>query len=413
MLNLEQRQELIQVMIDLIRLNSSNPPGDETAVADYIVAKLEENGIPARIYSKAPNRPNVYAEIGGGELPPILLLSHIDVVPAPGEWKHPPFEGVNDNGVIYGRGAIDTKHLTAMEMMSMIWLKRSGVELNRKVILLATADEEGGSSFGMGYIEQEHPELLPPGYVLSEGGGFVIQQGDLSVRTCTCGEKGRVGIQVCAKGHAGNSTWDTPAGQLLQALRAIAEYEAPEERTGPTDVFYEVVGGRIEDKTLRNLWEYSTKGNLAADAFDLDFSNPETKPVLNFSYQYIDGTTKEQVDQLTARLLGQLPVEYEVGAMSEGYTCDVGSPFFTKLREVSEKLDPGTQLLPMIALGRTDGRFIRKDVFGYSPLLADLPFSEVLKMVHQPNERITEDSLEFGAAVIYKTLLETAVEGTL
>lgn len=408
MLSSEQKNELLQVFTDLIRIDSSNPPGNETGVVEYMQELLQREGIKTQVYCKDPHRPNLYAELGGGDRPPILLLSHIDVVPAPGPWKHPPFEAVNDQGVIYGRGAVDTKHLTAMHLMSMIWIHRSGMALNRKILLLATADEEGGSSYGMEFIAQEHPELLPAGYVISEGGGFVLEQNGKRLRTCTCGEKGRCGITVTAVSQStGAGPWHTPAGRLLRAMAAIADYSPELRLTEPTRAFEKAVDGRFEDKTLRNLWEYSTKSCLAIDAYDLCFGDPEVRPQVQLSFQYIDGTTRDEITEMTQTLLGGEEVSYEIGSCSEGYTCSLDNPFFHLLSQVSEELDPQTTILPMIALGRTDGRFIRNNVYGYSPMLADLPFSEVLKMVHQCNERITEDSLYFGAEVLYRAIVQT------
>ncbi len=409
MLDQKKKAELLKVLQDLIRLNSSNPPGDETGVAEYIVNLLEKEGIPARLYCKVPNRPNVYAELGDGMQPPVLLISHIDVVPAPGDWKHPPFEAVNDNGTIYGRGTIDTKHLTAMEIMSMIWLKRSGFPLDRKIILLATADEENGSAYGMEFIAQEHPELLPNGYVISEGGGFVLTQGDQKYRTCTCGEKGRCEMKVTPDTgvSCGAGPWGSVAGRLLEAMEAISAYTPETRITPPTEVFARITGGKTEDKTMRNLWEYSSKSCLAVNAYAFDFRKPEQQYTLNLSYQYVDGTTEEEIRSMTEELFGSKPVFCEMGALSEGYTCDLDNPFFQKLCEITEQLDPGTKVLPMVALGRTDGRFIRHNVYGYSPLLDDLPFAQVLKMVHQCNECITEASLYFGAEVIYNAIRET------
>lgn len=409
MLDQEKKAELLQVLTDLIRLDSSNPPGDETSVAEYIVSLLTREGITAKVYSKVPNRPNVYAELGSGQQPPVLLLSHIDVVPAPGQWKYPPFEAVNDNGTIYGRGTVDTKHLTAMEIMSMIWLKRSGFPMDRKIILLATADEENGSAYGMEFIAREHPELMPAGYVISEGGGFVLSQGDQKFRTCTCGEKGRCKIEIRPdmKKAVGTGPWNTAAGRLLQAMDAVAGY-APEPRiTAPTEAFIRVVDGKLEDKTLKDLWEYSSKSCLAVDAYDFDFTKPWQEYTMSLSYQYIDGTTEAEIRKMTDDLFGNQDVTYHFGELSEGYTCDLDNPFFQKLCQVTEELDPSTKVLPIIALGRTDGRFIRNNVYGYSPLLDDLPLSVVLKMVHQHNERITEDSLYFGAEVIYEAIVQT------
>lgn len=408
MLDLEQKRELTEVFTGLLRIDTSNPPGNERAAAEYIAHVLEQDGIPARLLEKAPGRTNVYAEIGQGTRPPVLLLSHIDVVPAPGPWERPPFGGVSSEGTIWGRGAIDTKHLTAMEIMCLIWLKRSSIALDRRIILLASADEELGSEYGMAFLAQEHPELLPRGYVISEGGGFVIAQGGELYRTCTCGEKGRCAIRVAAEGRSdGYGPWHTPAGRLLRALGSAAGYRPAPRLTAPTQAFYEAVEGRFEDQTLKNLWEYSAHSCLAVEAYELDFTGPQGEQSLSLSYQYIDGTTRQEVEQLMADLLGGEDVSYEIGPMSDGYTCDLDNPFFRRLCQTSQELDPGTRILPMIALGRTDGRFIRHNVYGYSPLLPDVPFSQVLKMVHGPNERITEESLSFGAEVLYRTIVQT------
>ena len=408
MLNQEQKQELLEIFTNLIRIDSSNPPGNEAAVAEYIASLLRREGIPVQFFQKAPDRVNVYAEIGQGSQPPVILLSHTDVLPPAGGWDYPAFEAVRENGRIYGRGAIDTKHLTAMEIACMLWLKRSGAALDRRIILLATADEEAGSGYGMAFLAGEHPELLPEGCVVSEGGGFVMEQEGQRLRTCTCGEKGRCAIRVePVEGPAGADVWHTPAGRLLRAMAAIAAYEPEPRLSEPTRAFRDIVGGRFVDPTVKNLWEYATKSCLAIDAYEMDFASGQQQKPLALSYQYIDGTTRQEVESLMASLLGDEAVRYEIGPMSEGYTCSLESPFFQQLCRVSQELDPETKVLPMIALGRTDGRFIRSNVYGYSPLLADVPFSQVLKMVHGPNEHITEDSLYFGAEVIYRAVLQT------
>ena len=143
-------EELCGVFSELLKFDSSNPPGREKEIIGYIAALLMKDGIESRIIAKDDERPNLYAKLQGGQGMPILLLSHIDVVPAEAsDWKHPPFGAHVDNGFIYGRGALDTKQLTAMQLMTMLLLKREGLPLSCPVILLATADEEGGSIYGI------------------------------------------------------------------------------------------------------------------------------------------------------------------------------------------------------------------------------------------------------------------------
>lgn len=405
----EAKKELLDIFTGLISIKSENPPGNEREAAEFIKKIFEQDGIETEIYEKSPNRSNVYAEIGDGEEPPILLLSHIDVVSGTGEWKFPPFSAHNDNGIIYGRGALDTKHLTAMQIMSMLLLKRSGIKLNRKIKFLATADEENGSSFGMEFISKEHPELMEAEYVISEGGGFVITQGKKSFRTITCGEKGSCLMTLSWEKEAGASAFSAPeskAGKLLQCLKRLSSYEPGEEITAPTKLFLEATEGVIEDKTLKNLWQYSTKSSLTINGFEY-LSSDETedeKGSLPLVYNFIHGTTRKDIEEIMYKLLSGTGGDYTINNIAQGYENSMDNSFIEMLEEASLKYDSGTRLLPMIALGRTDGRFIRKNVYGYSPMLCDIPFSEVLKKVHQVDECISESSLHYGLSVIYDTL---------
>lgn len=405
----EAKKELLALFTELIAIPSENPPGNEKQAAEFIRDIFQKDGIKTEIIEKEPGRSNVYAEIGDGEKPPILLLSHIDVVPGTGEWKFPPFSAYNHNGIIYGRGTLDTKHLTAMEIMAILLLKRSGITLNRKIKFLATADEENGSAYGMEFIAKEYPELMAAEYVISEGGGFVITQNNKKFRTITCGEKGACAMSLFWEKDDNVSVFsasETKAGKLLQCLKALSAYEPEEEITPPTRLFLEATEGVIEDKTLKDLWQYSTKSCLTINGFEYIASKEEEeeKGSLPLTYNFIHGTTEQDIKEIMEHLLSETKGECTINGISEGYENSMENPFIEALEDISNQYDPGTKLLPMIALGRTDGRFIRKNVYGYSPMLDDIPFSEVLKKVHQIDECISEKSLYYGAEVLYDTL---------
>src|SRR5439155_6945440 len=140
------RDETADLLSDLIRIDTQNPPGGETAAANALARKLEADGIVAEVFESAPGRGNLYARLagtGGGR--PIILLAHLDVVPAdPRQWRVPPFAGVKEHGYVYGRGALDAKGVAVVQLMSVIALHRSRQPLPRDVILLAPADEERG-----------------------------------------------------------------------------------------------------------------------------------------------------------------------------------------------------------------------------------------------------------------------------
>ena len=142
----------VEFLRDLIRFDTTNPPGNELPAAQYIADILRQEGLDPVLLESAPGRGNVVARLrGDGSAGALLLMSHLDVVPAePEEWDHPPFAAEVVDGYVWGRGAVDTKQLTAMQLAVLLTLKREGVPLKRDVILAATADEEMGGKYGMG-----------------------------------------------------------------------------------------------------------------------------------------------------------------------------------------------------------------------------------------------------------------------
>ncbi|MBI4790920.1 MAG: M20/M25/M40 family metallo-hydrolase, partial [Chloroflexi bacterium] len=139
---------------DLLRFDTTNPPGNETPCVEYIAAALKREGIEPTVLESAPGRGNVVARLSGdGSCAPLLLMGHVDVVPAEADkWQRPPFSGDLDDGTIWGRGATDMKQMVAMELMTMLLVKRAGITLKRDLIFMATADEETGGRMGAGWL---------------------------------------------------------------------------------------------------------------------------------------------------------------------------------------------------------------------------------------------------------------------
>ena len=149
-LNIESvRWEVTNLLQDLLRLDTTNPPGRETQAAEYIAGVLKREGFDPVVTESAPGRGNVTTRLPGGSEPPLLLLGHTDVVAAePEHWTHPPFSGRLEGGYMWGRGALDMKNMVAVELMVTILLKRQGLRLNRDLLFAATADEEAGKGEG-------------------------------------------------------------------------------------------------------------------------------------------------------------------------------------------------------------------------------------------------------------------------
>ncbi|MGZ3610906.1 MAG: M20/M25/M40 family metallo-hydrolase, partial [Ktedonobacteraceae bacterium] len=163
--------ETITNLRGLLRLDTRNPPGNEIRAAEYLRSLLEAEGISGEIVGPSSDRGTFIARLkGDGSEPPLLLMSHTDVVAVESEkWTHDPFSGDVADGFIYGRGALDMKQMVTMEAITMLLLKRSGVRLKRDVIFMAAADEEVGGNQGAGWVVAHRPELIQAEYALNEG----------------------------------------------------------------------------------------------------------------------------------------------------------------------------------------------------------------------------------------------------
>jgi acetylornithine deacetylase/succinyl-diaminopimelate desuccinylase-like protein len=168
-------QELLEHFQAIIRLDTSNPPGNETKVAEYIKIVLEREGIPAKILGSDPARSNVVARLkGNGSKKPLLIMGHTDVVGVqPEKWADPPFSATRKDGYIYGQGTVDDKDNVATALMLMVLLKRLKVPLDRDVIFLAESGEEGSSQLGIGYLIENHWTEIEAEYCLAEGGSII------------------------------------------------------------------------------------------------------------------------------------------------------------------------------------------------------------------------------------------------
>ena len=229
----EIEPEVTSILSDLIRINTTNPPGNETKAAQYITENLGKEDIKCELYESAPGRGSVVTRLKGtGEKPKLLLLSHLDVVPAnPVEWSVDPFAGIVKDGFVWGRGALDMKGMTAIELMTLKLLKRNGVALKGDVILAATADEEKGGLAGADYLLRNFPRAVFAEYVLNEGGGLAIPTQNRCVYTVQTAEKGILWFKVKAKGVPGHGSLPDEADNAImrmnQVIGRLGNYRSP------------------------------------------------------------------------------------------------------------------------------------------------------------------------------------------
>jgi acetylornithine deacetylase/succinyl-diaminopimelate desuccinylase-like protein len=228
--------EALRCLSDLLKIDTSNPPGNERPAADYLAAVLAREGIPHQRLESAPGRTSVVARLtGSGSKAPLLLSGHLDVVPAePEHWRHPPFAAVEADGYLWGRGAIDMKNMVAMSLMTLVLLQRQGVRLDRDVIFAAVADEEAGARHGSLFLVEKHPELVRAEYVLTEVGGHTMHVGAARFYPVQVSEKGLCWFELRAEGPPGHGSMPHPhnaVARLARAIAALADARLPQHNT--------------------------------------------------------------------------------------------------------------------------------------------------------------------------------------
>ena len=214
--------------LELVKIPSVNPPGNETEVAEYVKAVLESEGIEARLYALDPARANLVARLeGNGSKKPILIMGHIDVVGVqPEKWYADPFSGMRRDGYVYGRGTLDDKDNVAAGMMVMILLKRLGVELDRDVIFLAESGEEGTPEVGINFMVEKHWDAIAAEYCLAEGGESVIRDGHVHIFGVETTQKMPRRVTLVARGTPGHGSMPRPDNAVMILANAVAKASA-------------------------------------------------------------------------------------------------------------------------------------------------------------------------------------------
>ena len=232
----------VEWLQEYIRIDTVNPPGNEIAGARFFAAILEAEGIPYEMVESSPGRGNIWARLDGGDAPALVLLHHIDVVPAdPDYWTVGPLSGEVRDGVLYGRGAIDTKGLGIAHLAAFLELHRSGAPLDRDVIFMATADEEAGGFFGVGWLVEQRPGLFADvGYVLNEGGVSAVVNDRVQVAVEVT-QKVPYWLRLTAFGQPGHGSRPreaTAVTRLVAALDRLRAHEFEARLVPAVDVYF-------------------------------------------------------------------------------------------------------------------------------------------------------------------------------
>ncbi len=433
------RDEATRYLQDLIRIDTTNPPGNETKAAEYLATVFKREGIEPTILESAPGRGNIVARLkGDGRAAPLLLMVHIDVVPAEADqWTHPPFGGDIADGFLWGRGTLDTKELAAMEMMVMLLLKRDTARkpLARDIIFMANADEEAGGRLGAGWMVKEHPDLIRAEYAINEGGGFGLDILGQRFFTCQVAEKGTARFAMRTRGRPGHGSQphrDNSVLKLADAIQKIGAAEFQHHATTTVKLFVEGVAaklGKPHDRDLLALLD-AKKYRATMERLPLDegmrsmfyamLHNTVTPTMLHAGSKVnvIPSVAEAKCDarllpgQTSHDLLHELRAvignDVEIDFMDDtpALESDYRTPLFDTIARVMARHEPKSPVLPYMVVGATDARHVKKlgtKVYGFAPMLA--PTSE-LDRVHAHDERISIENLVFGTRVLYEVVKE-------
>jgi acetylornithine deacetylase/succinyl-diaminopimelate desuccinylase-like protein len=440
----EIEEEVTALLSDLIKINTTNPPGNETQAAKYLAKTLENEGFQCEVLESSPGRGNIITRLKGtGEKPSLLLLSHLDVVAAnPKEWSVDPFSGLVKDGFVWGRGAMDMKSMTTMEVMVMKLLKRNNVKLKGDVILAATADEEKGGEAGAGWLVRNHPEKVRAEYVINEGGGQAVPVNGKNVFTIQTAEKGILWFKVKAKGRPGHGSVPGAADNAILRINRVVEklgnYRADMMLTPTVKQFLTVMAEENKEakEALSLLLQNPAKGDEILDKLaqrDKAMAE-ELRAMLRMTIAptIIHGGVKENIipseceavfdcrilpGQTTAEALncvkellkdiGLDKLEFEIIQANEPSESSMDTPLYRLMVETIKEFEPNCAVAPILLTGGTDSRFFRRlgaACYGFQPVLSDLPYGEILRMVHGIDERISIKNLVFGTSVLYNVV---------
>ncbi len=428
--------EVVGHLQELLRLDTRNPPGNETLAAEYLRDVLEREGIVSEIVGPAPDRGSIVARLrGDGSERPLLLMSHTDVVAVePDKWSHDPFGAEIADGYLFGRGALDMKHMVAMELQTMLLLKRRGVPLKRDVIFMAAADEEVGGYAGAGWLVEQRPDLIEAEYALNEGGGAGNEINGRLYYTVQTAEKGTARFRLTTRGRPGHGSRphdDNAVLKLAAHLVKLQSTRLPVHLTDTAKAYINGVAAAQPDEVKQQLLAVldPERADEAIDALSLDenfklslraiIRNTVSPTMLSAGSQInvipsaaeasldgrtLPGWTPERFAEELRAIFGD-EVELEFLEPSEPLEADPEGPMLDTIRAVLAERAPGAAVIPRLLSGATDAKHIAKlgtRVYGFAPTLYSGP-SEADR-IHGHDERIAVEALSWGVRTLYEVV---------
>ena len=435
----EVGEEAINHLINLVRIDTTNPPGNETEAANYIKAALAAEGIDSELYALDPDRANLVARYkGNGSKRPILIMGHTDVVGVQREkWIEEPFGGLRKDGWIYGRGTLDDKDNVTAGMMMMILLNRYGVEMDRDIIFLAESGEEGTPEVGINYMVANHWDKIEAEFCLAEGGSNTLENFGVSVVGIQTAEKKPRRATLIARGTAGHGSvprLDNPVTALARAVAKMGDWRTEMRLNSTTRAYFERMAAMSDGE---DAWRYRNVDNPDETEAIQDWF------LENYPYHYsvlrtsvvptiIDGGFRRNVIPSEAKAvldIRMLPDE-DVDAFydkmreiiddpnveivpehiyrPESPPSPVDNEMFQTLEGVANRMYPEAAVIPRMATGATDMAQVRAMGVPSYGIGATRSVEEINSGngAHGDNERVSEDSIKQMVQFVWHTIID-------
>ena len=433
--------EALEHYTHVLRIDTSNPPGNETQVASYVKSVLDREGIPAQLFALDPVRANVVARIkGNASKRPILVMGHSDTVGVERErWSVDPFAAIRKNGFVYGRGAQDDKDDLTAGLMLMLLLKRMHVKLDRDVIFLCEAGEEGTSQVGIDFMAHQHWNEIEAEYALAEGGYVAARNGKVRFVEITTTEKVPRAIRLVAHGTAGHGSRPRPDNAVIRLAAAVAKFASwqpplrlndttrtyferlatvstPEEAWRYTHITDRDKGPQIERYFAEHeLGHYSIlrtsiSPTIIKGGFRMNVIPSEAEAVLD-----VRALPDEDMDRLRSEIRSAIAdpnVDVLLAERAERPATRpsrIDTEMFRGLERVQQRMFPGAITLPAMLTGATDMAQVRArgvEAYGFGPIVDDADGG--LGGAHTDDERLAESSLEKLVEFLWYAVLEVA-----
>lgn len=420
----------------LLRLDTTNPPGNELAAARYLEVVLRHEGIEPVVLESAPGRGNVVARLDGGDRRNGLVVSaHLDVVAAEAaHWTHPPFGGELHDGYLWGRGTVDMNHMAVYGLMAAILIQRLGLPLLRDLVFAGIADEEAGMRVGSRWLVEHHPDLLEGAYCLTELGGFTMHIGGQRIYPVQVAEKGVAWLKMTVRGTPGHGSMphgDNAVVKLARALARLARQPLPRHPNTPVSLlikgFAQAAGiplsvplrlllvpglGELVLKIFPNreqakifsalLHDTACPTNLVAGSKE-NVIPSSASAILDC--RILPGSSVETVQQEIRDVVRE-DVTFEVLHNTTPTDNPPGTPLFDLIGQVLRERDPGCHVVPSCIVGYTDAasyQHLGLITYGFAPikLAPDLNFSA---LYHGHDERIPVDGFFWGLRTFFEVV---------